>query len=74
MSIVDKLFFEHPRDRKETYCEHMSQAFTIGFYLLMASYAEIIHGFIPGMDLFRSFGTTSEAFLTSIVGNIKRQK
>ena len=72
MKVIDKLFFEHPRERKETYCEHMSQAFTISFYLLASSYAMIVHSFIPGVDLFRSFGTTSEEFLTSIIGNIKR--
>jgi hypothetical protein len=72
MKVIDKLFFDHPREKKETYCEHMSQAFTIGFYLLTASYAIVVHGIIPGVDLFRSFGTTSEEFLTSIIGNIKR--
>ena len=37
----------HLRDKKTTYCAHLSQAFNYGFRALCAGIVLIIHGLIP---------------------------
>jgi len=46
---IDKLFFEHPRNIEESYLEHAGHAGFIGTRLLLAGFACLIHGVLPGL-------------------------
>ncbi len=52
---IKTAFTEHPASVNETYFEHMGQAFSFGFPMLVASFACILHGLFP--FLFTSTGS-----------------
>lgn len=47
--MLDKLFFEHPEDIGESYAEHAGHALAIGFRLLLAGCACLVHALLPGL-------------------------
>jgi len=47
--MLDKLIMEHPRDIGETYAEHAGHATYIGFRMLGAGVACLIHALLPGL-------------------------
>jgi hypothetical protein len=42
-----KLFLDHPHSVNETYFEHLRNASTYGFRLLLAGFACLIHSLLP---------------------------
>lgn len=60
MSILSKLFFDHPVAVGESYFAHMGFALRFSSRLFRAALAAFVHGFVPGV-----FETTaSEAVIT----------
>jgi hypothetical protein len=53
--MLRKLFLEHPQEVGESYGEHLKVASEIGFTLVGAGIACLIHGLVPG--LFKSTGS-----------------
>ena len=47
--MLDKLLLEHPRDIGETYGVHAGHALYIGFKLITAGIACVIHALLPGL-------------------------
>ena len=47
--MLDRLLFDHPKDIGETYPEHAGHAFTIGFKLIAAGCACLIHALLPAL-------------------------
>jgi hypothetical protein len=47
MSVIDRVFLEHPRTVHESYSGHMLVAWSFGFRLLAASLACLVHGIVP---------------------------
>ena len=46
--LWEKFFVEHPRSVHESYLEHLIQAFSFSFLMLMGGIACFIHGLLPG--------------------------
>ncbi len=55
--MLDKLFFEHPRDIGESYGEHAGHALDIGGRLLLAGFACLVHALVPGLLIRRASNT-----------------
>jgi Family of unknown function (DUF6356) len=49
MTMLKKLFVDHPDSVGESYFEHMTVAFGFGFQMLGGALACIIHGIVPGL-------------------------
>jgi hypothetical protein len=47
MSIVNRLFLDHPASVEETYLEHLSSASGFGGRLILAGLACFLHGLLP---------------------------
>jgi hypothetical protein len=47
--MLDKIFFDHPRQVNETYFQHGKFALTFAFKLFLAATAAIIHAFVPSL-------------------------
>ena len=47
--MLDRLLFDHPKDIGETYPEHAGHAFTIGFKLIAAGCACLVHALLPAL-------------------------
>lgn len=47
MSMVDRLFLDHPAALDETYGEHLATASGFGARLVLAGLACFIHGLLP---------------------------
>jgi len=47
--MLDKLFFEHPRDIGESYGEHAGHAIDIGIKLVFAGIGCLVHALLPGL-------------------------
>ena len=47
--MLDKLLLEHPRDIGETYGEHAGHALHIGFRMMGAGVACVVHALLPGL-------------------------
>ena len=48
-NLFDRLFLEHPRDAREGYFEHMTNASRYGWRLLKASFCAFTHAVMPGV-------------------------
>jgi hypothetical protein len=46
--VADRLFFEHPRSLGLTWAKHGSGAAKIGFQLIGAGFAALVHSAVPG--------------------------
>ena len=46
---VDVLILEHPREIGESYGEHAGHAVTIGFRMISAGLACLVHAVLPGL-------------------------
>jgi len=57
--------FQHLRERKLSYFEHLQQAFAISWKFFLGSVAMIIHGLYP--DVFTEFGTDTAEEVLEIV-------
>ena len=72
-SFFHKWFLAHPRQRGETYFQHMGMALCIGTRLYIASNFTVIHALVPGIDLFQTvYNTTSKEYIASIIDTITR--
>jgi hypothetical protein len=47
VSVIERIFLEHPRTVRESYAGHMATAWSFGFRLMAASLACLIHGLVP---------------------------
>jgi putative exporter of polyketide antibiotics len=47
LSVIDRIFLEHPRTVRESYAGHMLVAWSFGLRLLGASVACMVHGIVP---------------------------
>ena len=48
-NLWKKMFVEHPRSVHESYLEHLIQAFSFSFLMLMGAIACFIHALVPGL-------------------------
>jgi hypothetical protein len=67
--VVDRLLFEHPRSLGMSWARHGSGAFKVGFQLIGAGIAAIIHGVIPGV-----FGETASGTVTRVYEHIQQTR
>jgi hypothetical protein len=67
--VVDRLFLEHPRSLGMSWAGHGSGAFKVGFQLIGAGLAAIVHGFIPGL-----FGETASGTVTRVYEHIRQTR
>ena len=72
--IMNRLFLKHLKEQNETYTKHFCVAASIGVSSCFFGIAQIIHAFIPGIDIFKIHGTTSEKCLNDIIKKINRNK
>ncbi len=49
VSLVNRLFRDHPASVGETYVAHMRQAVSFGFTLIAAGLACLVHALVPGL-------------------------
>ena len=47
--MLSKLFLDHPRDIGETYAEHAGHALWIGYKMITAGLACLMHALLPGL-------------------------
>ena len=47
MDALQRLFSDHPQSVGETYCQHMSSAFSFGWRMIAAGIACLLHGLFP---------------------------
>lgn len=67
MSLIDRLFRDHPASVGETYGEHMAVASGVGFTMIGAGLACLVHAMMP--VLFKTTGSsTIKALHARIVG------
>jgi hypothetical protein len=67
--VVNRLFLEHPRSLGMTWAGHGSGAFKVGFQLIGAGVAAIIHGVVPGI-----FGETASGTVTRVYEHIQKTR
>jgi len=67
--VVDRLFLEHPRSLGMSWGGHGAGAFKVGFQLIGAGVAAIIHGLVPGI-----FGETASGTVTRVYEHIQRTR
>jgi hypothetical protein len=67
--VVDRLFLDHPRSLGMSWAGHGSGAFKVGFQLIGAGFAAIIHGVIPGI-----FGDTASGTVTRVYEHIQKTR
>lgn len=67
--IVDKLFLDHPRSLGMSWAGHGAGALKVGFQLIGAGCAAIIHGLVPGL-----FGETASRTVTRVYEHIERTR
>ena len=67
--VIDRLFLAHPRSLGMTWAGHGSGAFKVGFQLIGAGLAAVIHGVIPGI-----FGETASGTVTRVYEHIQRTR
>ncbi|MGN6156072.1 MAG: DUF6356 family protein [Sphingomicrobium sp.] len=65
--VVDRLFFEHPRSPDMSWAEHGAGAVKVGFQLIGAGCAALIHGAVPGI-----FGETASSTVVRIHDHIQK--
>ena len=68
-NLADRLFTEHPRSLGMSWAEHGAGAVKIGFELLGAGCAAIIHAVVPGL-----FTETAGRTVTRIYDHIQQRK
>ena len=67
--VVDRLFLEHPRSLGMSWAGHGSGAFKVGFQLIGAGLAAIIHGVVPGI-----FGETASGTVIRVYEHIQKSR
>ena len=67
--VLHRLFLDHPRSLGMTWAGHGSGAFKVGFQLIGAGVAAIIHGVIPGI-----FGETASGTVTRVYKHIQQTR
>ena len=68
-SLLDRLFFEHPRSIGMTWASHAAGAVKIGAELIGAGCAAIIHALVPGW-----FTETAGRTVTRIYDHIQERR
>lgn len=71
MDPVTRLFTDHPASVGETYGEHLLQASSFGFRMIVAGLACLVHGLLP--FLFVRTGSTAIAALHTRMVTHRRQ-
>jgi hypothetical protein len=66
-NIVDRLFLEHPRSLGMSWAGHGAGAFKVGFQLIGAGCAALIHAVVPGL-----FGETASNTVIKIHDHIRK--
>jgi len=66
---LDRLFLEHPRSLGMSWAGHGRGAFKVGFQLIGAGMAAIIHGIVPGI-----FGETASGTVTRVYKHIQQTR
>jgi hypothetical protein len=64
--LVDRLFLEHPRSLDMSWAEHGGGAVKVGFQLIGAGVAALVHGAVPGL-----FGETASKTVIRIHDHIQ---
>ena len=64
--VVDRLFLDHPRSLGMSWAGHGTGAFKVGFQLIGAGLAAIIHGIVPGV-----FGETASRTVSRVYDHIQ---
>ncbi len=64
---LDRLFFEHPRSLEMSWAEHGGGAVKVGFQLIGAGLAALIHAAVPGI-----FGETASRTVIRIHDHIQK--
>ena len=67
--IVDRLFLDHPRSLGMSWASHGTGALKVGFQLIGAGCAAIVHALIPGI-----FGETASGIVTRVYDHIQRTR
>lgn len=49
MSLIDRLFLDHPRDVRESYGEHALVAARFGMAMIGGGLACLVHGLVPAL-------------------------
>ena len=49
MTVLTRLFRDHPHSVDETYVEHMGVAFSFSLRLFKAAFCAFAHGIVPGV-------------------------
>jgi hypothetical protein len=65
--ILDRLFFDHPRSVGMSWGGHGAGAVKVGFQLIGAGFAALIHAAVPGI-----FGHTASRTVIRIYDHIQR--
>ena len=68
-NIVGRLFVDHPRSLGMSWAGHGRGAFKVGFQLIGAGMAAIIHGIVPGI-----FGETASGTVTRVYKHIQQTR
>jgi hypothetical protein len=68
-SLAERLFVEHPRSLGMSWAEHGAGAVKIGFELIGAGLAAIVHAVVPGV-----FTETAGRTVTRIYDHIQQRK
>ena len=69
-----KCFIEHPESVGENYFSHGIKALWFGTRLVVYGSCEFIHALVPGVDIFKLFGTSSIEKLEDICDELENRK
>ena len=67
--VLNKLFLDHPHSLGMSWGNHGAGALKVGFQLIAAGCAAIIHALIPGV-----FGETASGVVTRVYEHIQRTR
>ena len=67
--VLNRLFFDHPHSLGMSWGSHGAGALKVGFQLIGAGCAAIIHGLIPGL-----FGETASRTVTRVYEHIQQTR
>ena len=66
LSVINRLFIEHPASVEESYFQHMRFALSFAFWLVIAGGAALIHAVVPALC-----ATTASRILGRLTAKIK---
>jgi hypothetical protein len=66
---ANRLFVDHPRSLGMTWAQHGAGAVSVGFQLIGAGLAALVHAAVPGI-----FGETASRTVTQVYDHIQRTR